>query len=203
MAPKAKTADHLRKQSKHLLYEIQMFCALGRYFETGEVDAAVAELARKGLPVRNAVIEAFEIHARQLIEVLTHQRNRKDAVARDWAKKWSVSQADRRDLKALRKAFSERVAHLSWRRASFTPEEQQVFTREIETKLQPLLLRFLDEANPELVCEGFTEEARGALSDRSPETENFGIQMEAVTRVVTTEAPATNTRGTAIKTFRN
>ena len=64
-----KNEETAREQSEHVLYEIQMFYALLRYFETGEVDRAVARFAQQGLPVRNAVIEAFEIHARQLIEV--------------------------------------------------------------------------------------------------------------------------------------
>jgi hypothetical protein len=46
-----------------------------RILRDGEFDAAVAALDNAGLPARNAVIEAFEIHARQLIEFLTHQRN--------------------------------------------------------------------------------------------------------------------------------
>jgi hypothetical protein len=36
----------------------------------------VAGLDNGGLPARNAVVEAFEIHARRLIEFLTDQRNR-------------------------------------------------------------------------------------------------------------------------------
>ena len=63
-----RTPEELREQSKHLLSEVQMLFALGRYLETGVVDAAVAHLDRAGLPVRNAVIEAYEIHARQLID---------------------------------------------------------------------------------------------------------------------------------------
>ena len=170
------------------------------------MDDAVAALAHEGLPVRNAVIEAFEIHARQLIEVLTHQRNRRHAVARDWAKAWSVSQRERDDLKILREAFSERVAHLSWKRAQFTAEEQQVLTHEIEATLRPLLLRFLDEADPENLCEGFIGEACAALSDDTPEPEHgVGVQrldqIEVVTHVATTQAPRSNA-GTATVTLR-
>jgi hypothetical protein len=165
VAIRKRTPAELREQSKQLLYEVQMLFTLGRYFETGEVDAAVAGLDRAGLPVRNAVIEAFEIHARLLIEFLTHQRNSRQATAREWAKGWSVPAAKKRDLQELRDAFSERVAHLSWKRSEFTREEQLVMTREIEDKVRPLILRFLQEADPEALCEDFVKEASLAAAD--------------------------------------
>src|SRR5689334_8614834 len=99
MALKPRKTEQLREQSKHVLYEIQMFYALASYLETGEVDVAVSGLANSGLPVRNAVVEAFEIHARQMVELLTHQRNRGYAVARDWAVGWSVPESVKSELK--------------------------------------------------------------------------------------------------------
>jgi hypothetical protein len=192
----------LRDQSEHLLYEIQMLTYLEHYLETGEVGEAVAGLALKGLPVRNAVVEAFEIHARQLIEFLTHQRNSRRATARDWAKKWSVPQADQNKLKELRDAFSERVAHLSWKRSEFTPEQQLVIARKIVGKLRPLLLRFIEEADSEKLCEGFIDQARTALPIYPPE--HLGVQrldqLDVAVRVATTQMPET-TRGTATQSL--
>lgn len=65
------TNEALHAESKHVLCEIEMFCALARYFETRAVDRAVQSLEHEGIVVRNAVIEAFQLHARQLIEFLT------------------------------------------------------------------------------------------------------------------------------------
>jgi hypothetical protein len=48
-----------------------MLCALANYFETGVVDDAVKSLLHEGVPARNALVEAFTIHTRQLIEFLT------------------------------------------------------------------------------------------------------------------------------------
>jgi len=61
----------LRAESSHLAYEIEMLCALADYFETGEVNRAVAGLRLHGIPVRNAVIESFALHVRQLIDFLS------------------------------------------------------------------------------------------------------------------------------------
>lgn len=201
---KERKPEELREQSKHLLYEIQMLFALGRYCQTGELDVAVAGLDRAGLPVRNAVIEAFEIHARQLIEFLTHQRNRRRATARDWAKGWSVAKAETQGLRELREAFSERVAHLSWKRSGFTRDEQLVMTHEIEGKLRPLLLRFLEKADPERLCEGFLKEARLALSPCEAQSEQPGIEvfpeLDRTAAVATSQVPGT-TGGTATQTL--
>jgi hypothetical protein len=171
MGVKERTPDQLREQSKHLLYEIQMLFALGHDLRAGDLDAAVATLPCAGLPIRNAVIEAFEIHARQLIEFLTHQRNASRATAREWARGWSMSAEEVQELKDLRAAFSERVAHLSWKRSEFTPAQQLVLTHEIEEKLRPLIVRFLREADNATLCEGFAEEAYlavGAASASGP-----------------------------------
>ena len=194
VAAKERKSEELREQSKHLLYEIQMLFALGRYCATGELDEAVAPLDNAGLPARNAVIEAFEIHARQVIEFLTHQRNGRRATARDWATGWSVPKATTRELQQLRGAFSERVAHLSWKRSGFTGDEQLVMTHEIERKLQPLLLRFLEEADPETLCAGFTNETRAALStgeDQITTPASRSSPRLTASKLVTTQAPAT------------
>jgi hypothetical protein len=203
VAVRQRTPEELREQSKHLLYEVQMLFALGRYCETGEVDVAVARLDRAGLPVRNAVVEAFEIHARQLIEFFTHQRNRSRATAREWARGWSVPVAEVRELKALREAFSERVAHLSWKRSGFTRAEQLVLTHEIEGKLRPLILRFLAEAEPDGLCDGFVEETRLALAGAEAASEHpppEGLTQLDLAPPHATQAIAT-TRGTATTTL--
>jgi hypothetical protein len=145
-----------------------MLFALGHDLRAGDLDATAAALPRAGLPVRNAVIEAFEIHARQLIEFLTHQRNASRATARDWARGWRVSADEVQELKDLRAAFSERVAHLSWKRSEFSPAEQLVLTHEIEDKLRPLILRVLREADHATLCEDFAEDATLAVGAASP-----------------------------------
>jgi hypothetical protein len=194
MPAKQRNPRELREQSKHVLYEVQMLFALGRYLQTGEVDDAVAGLDRDGLPVRNAVIEAFEIHARQLIEFLTHPRNGRRATARDWSTGWCVPQVETQELKQLRAAFSERVAHLSWKRSAFTAGEQRVIAHQIQDKLGPLLRQFLRRADPEMLCNGFVSEADAALSEG--ESDAFADPTALIE--ISPVAPNTwNTAGTA------
>src|SRR5262245_47227954 len=105
MGVRQRTSEELQEQSKHLLYEIQVLFALGHDLRAGKLDSSVAALPRAGLPIRNAVIEAFEVHARQLIEFLTHQRNASRATAREWARGWTASAEEVQELKELRAAF--------------------------------------------------------------------------------------------------
>ncbi|HEU4461217.1 MAG TPA: hypothetical protein VFR75_01365 [Solirubrobacterales bacterium] len=117
MPRKERTRDEAIKQSDHLLYEVQMLASLHAHFQNGDHDRAVADLPLDGLAARNALIESFQIHARQLIDFLTDQPGRREATAHDFVARWSVPAKDRQTLKRLSGEFSERVAHLSWRRS--------------------------------------------------------------------------------------
>jgi hypothetical protein len=205
MASNAKSTDDLREQSKHLLYEIEMLYALLRYFETGEVDRAVAQLDREGLPVRNAVIESYQLHARQLIEFLIDSPTSKMPTAPRFTRRKWPPPPERRDLQALQDELSERVMHLGWKRSEFTDQEREVLTHRVEESIRPVLLRFLEQADPAKLCEGFIETARVAIAGDTYKPEDLNIQrldeIETVMRVATTEAPATNNRGTATQGF--
>lgn len=165
--------DEVRQaESKHVLYEIEMFCALARYFETGEVDRAVQQLEREGIVVRNAVIEAFQLHARELTEFLTRgTAGRSRASHFAWGR-WKLEQTPAH--KANFDRFSERVMHLSLKRATFTPEEQQVETRRIRRELGEDIEKFLLAVKDGSVCEGFVARAREALLVSEPPPE--GVQ---------------------------
>jgi hypothetical protein len=203
VARESKTTDHLREQSKHLLYEIQMLYALLGYVETREVDRAVAKLDQNGLPVRNAVIESHQLHARQLIEFLIDSPTPQKPAAGSFIRgKWKTP-PERLDLQRLAAEFSERVMHLGWQRSEFTDPERTVLTHGIEAGIRPVLVRFLDQADPEKLCEGFVEAARAAIPGATPKPENYlDVQELGESRAVTTKSPGSNTGGTAIITFR-
>jgi hypothetical protein len=161
------TPDEARQaESKHVLYEIEMFCALARYFETGEVDRAVKFLEREGIVVRNALVEAFQLHARQLIEFLTRGTSRRSRASHLTWGPWKLDQTPAHKPNFER--FSERVMHLSLKRTTFTPEEQQVETRRIRRELGEDIGRFLAAVNEDSVCEGFIARAREALLASAP-----------------------------------
>ena len=164
------TTDEVRQaESKHVLYEIEMFCALARYFETGEVDRAVRHLEREGIVVRNAVIEAFQLHARELIEFLTRGTSGRSRASHFTWGRWKLEQTPAH--KANFDRFSERVMHLSLKRATFTPEEQQVETRRIRRELGEDIEKFLAAVKDDSVCEGFVARAREALLASEPPPE--------------------------------
>ena len=149
-----------------------MFCALARYFETGDIDCAVQGLDRQGIVVRNAVIEAFQVYARQLIDFLTYEKAKKphgdDIPAAQFTKtrRWDYPRPP--DLEALRRIIHKRVAHLSVRRAQFTGQERLVATRDMREKLGQILEAFLAEVDDEMVCDGFVARAWEALRASKP-----------------------------------
>jgi hypothetical protein len=156
-------------ESKQVLYEIEMFCGLARYFETGEVDRAVQHLEREGIVVRNAVIEAFQLHARQLIEFLTRGTSGRSRASHFTWGPWKLEQTPAH--KANFDRFSARVLHLSLKRATFTPEQEQVETRRIRRELGEDIGKFLAALKEDSVCEGFVARAREALLASEPPPE--------------------------------
>ena len=180
-----------RVESTQVLYEIEMFCALARYFETGEVDRAVRGLEREGLVVRNALIESFQVHARQLIEFLTRStQDRSRASHFTWGP-WKLQQTPAHKQRFDR--FSERVMHLSLKRAMFTAREQRVETSRIRRELGAEIETFLDAVREDTVCDGFVTRAREALRASEPEPD-----VRAPSAVVgATESPFASQRGTA------
>jgi hypothetical protein len=116
-------ASVARKPSEHVLYEIQMLCSLADYFETGAVDAAVARLPRAGLPARNALVESFAIHARQLIEFLTKPVNRRNTTAGDFTREPWRPPTFGPQLETLADRLSKQLAHLTRHRASMTNDD--------------------------------------------------------------------------------
>jgi hypothetical protein len=179
-----------RTASKHVLYEIEMFCSLASYFENGRVDDAVRDLQHEGLVVRNAMIEAFQLHARQLIDLFTG-RDSRDMSASDFtATKPKLKRTSGQEADFER--FSQRVMHLSLNRAKFTAAEQRVDTRRIRLDLGDDIRRFLDDIDEGKVCDDFLARAHLALTLSEPRPE----QLHAV--VGATEALSGPTGGAVI-----
>jgi hypothetical protein len=159
MARKERTKEEAIEQSGHLLYEIQMLASLHTHFQNGDHDRAVANLPLNGLAARNALIESFQIHARQLIDFLTDQPNRREATASDFTVAgWSIPAKDRQSLKRLSGEFSARVAHLSWRRAQLDASQQRVMTEDIFDAIRRYLLVFAEHLDRDRVRPRFFED---------------------------------------------
>jgi hypothetical protein len=158
-------------ESEHVVYEIEMFCHLAAYFESGEVDRAVQRLDQQGIVVRNAMIESFQIHARQLIDFLTQSLDiqpHKDDIRQSTftARPWECPRPAA--LEDLRVRIHKRVAHLSVQRAAYTAAEQRVDTRVMREELGKIIEDFLDAADDAKVCPGFVARARAALAASVP-----------------------------------
>jgi hypothetical protein len=160
--PSKHSQDVLQAQARHVLYEIQMLSALARSLRTGEVVEIVAGMPLDGVHMMNAAIEAFELHARNLIEFLIHQRGPRTATAGDYTLRRWRTPTEASELRRLRKEFSGRIAHLSWER-SVKDEGQIVATEEIFETIRANLRIFLEQADANLLSDGFIGRARFAL----------------------------------------
>jgi hypothetical protein len=113
-------------------------------------------------------VESFAIHVRQLIEFLTSPVKRGNATAGDFTRaKWTPPE-NAAELERLKKRLSKQVAHLTRYRGTTKPEDRIVWTREAMEKLTPELLRFLDAADPDRLCDGFIDAARASLAPAEP-----------------------------------
>lgn len=200
MGVRRREAEELRRQSKHVLYEIQMLGALAGYIRTGEVDDVVEDLTYQGVPARNAIVEAFELHARNLIEFLIHQRTGRRSTAREYAPTWRIPD-DAAMLRTLRSEFSERVAHLSWTRSSREEKEQVVASEEIFDAIAAHLETFLEQADQDLLGDRFVEKARFALARPEEEWPDLRAGRRQTTAAATSPTPTPHTGGTATQAF--
>lgn len=151
-----------------------MLGALRVHFLKGDHDCAVAGLPLDGLASRNALVEAFQIHARQLIDFLTDKPAAKEATAHDYATgSWSIPAEDAKALRRLGGEFSQRVTHLSWRRSGDRSVQTAVLTEEIFAAIRKHLLAFLDQVELARVENDFVEEARRALVETKSATDFY------------------------------
>jgi hypothetical protein len=136
-----------------------MLASLHSHFQNGDHGRAVVDLPLNGLAARNALIESFQIHARQLIDFLTDRPNRKEATASDFTVgEWGIPDSDRRALKRLSGEFSQRVAHLSWRRSELDTTQQRVMTENIFDAVRRQLLVFVEHLDHDRVRPRFFED---------------------------------------------
>ena len=148
-APFTPTPDDLRQLSEHLAYEVQT-----------TFDLAAALIPTSGEPhasmvVRNAVLEAFTIHLRQLVGFLWDERPAKQtepaAYAADYfaPEEWAGIRPTRPpelDLEVSSKV-GWGVAHLAYRRGQTTPEEREWPPIKLCTALEPAIRCFIDNVD--------------------------------------------------------
>ena len=127
--------------AEHLAYEVDMFFGMVEVFTRPSVIGATsaAEAAR----LKNALIEVFAIHLRNLVDFLYLERPQPtDVVAADFCATgtWEATKPPiTRSLEAARIRANKEIAHLTSQRIAGTPPEKAWDPRSHATEIRPLL----------------------------------------------------------------
>lgn len=147
--PSTSSAEDLRSLSEHLFYEVQMTFGLATYLVSTRGTVT-------NLVTRNAEIEAFTIHVRQLIDFLWKDRPEgsasTDAYAADYFApgEWAKIRPERPAIlnNALRRKVGWGVAHLTYDRARSTFDDKQWDPVALAGALAPAVICFADNVDP-------------------------------------------------------
>ena len=148
--------DELKALSEHLLYEVEML------FKTADRLSAIAEGESVPWEVRMALIEAFAVRARAMIEFLWQDETRwkEDALAVDffepgaWAELRPEMESTLGDV--TRRAGQE-IAHLTYHRVRVVEDAKGWPFVHIAAAIGRCLRPFADNVSPTRVALGFRE----------------------------------------------
>lgn len=127
--------------AEHVVYEIDMFFGMVEVLTRPSVIGATsaAEVGR----LKNALVEVFAIHLRNLVDFLYLERPQPtDVVAADFCATGSwdaVRPPITRSLEAARVRANKEVAHLTSQRIAGTPPEKAWDTEALAAEIRPLL----------------------------------------------------------------
>jgi hypothetical protein len=146
--PWTPSEDDLRLLSEHLHYEVMMTFGLARFLV--ETQGTVLNQL-----MRNAEIEAFTIHVRQLIDFLWTDRSERptstDAFASDYfaPREWAKLRPERPTIlsDALHRKVGWGVAHLTYGRARSTLQDKQWNPIALAQALGPAVICFADNVD--------------------------------------------------------
>jgi hypothetical protein len=134
-----RTSDDLKKCSCYLYYEVSMLESLARVLATGALGSG---------PLNNAVLEAFIIHVRAVIDFLYVEKPRPDDIVaedflpeeKDWARlRPPLTPA----LQLAKSRAGKEIAHLTYARLDVTPEAKPWAFSEIASDVSLALDVFL------------------------------------------------------------
>jgi hypothetical protein len=146
------TDDELHTFSiEHLYYELEMLFFMGEWLLSPSA-------ADRELIVKNALIEAFLIHARSLTAFLHDRPNPRypnDVTAEHYVAdvdQWRARRGPVPDvLEVLRKRTGQEIAHLTTLRHPTGSPEKAWSPQEIIDALRPRLKAFVDEVPPQRI----------------------------------------------------
>jgi hypothetical protein len=144
----------LRKLSEHLFYEVQMTFDLVDMLNTAFTSPVASP---QMLLVRNAMLEAFTIHVRQLVDFFWGERSPKwkqtqrGAFAADFFDRGEWRQLRPQRPQALNRPLTGKVgwgvAHLTYPRAYVTPQQKRWQPLDMCASLMPAARAFIDHVD--------------------------------------------------------
>jgi hypothetical protein len=194
-----------QRASGELLHEIQMLYLLRNYFAERVLDRALEDREDRGLPARNASVEAFALHLRSLINFFYNHRGRgaqDDLVANDYVRdrKAYANARPKRDPALERdvvERISRQVVHLTYARGGYPPAESVWLYDKACQALDPVIRAFLAWVDPSKLVPRFAEQVERVLKPyqlRKPEP-----TPDARGTAVERPADFVNTGGTAVE----
>ena len=170
------TKDRRRKVSHHLHYEMNMLQDLREELLSGTIHREV---------IRNALLEAFGIHARALRDFFYNNRGKEDDVFAweftpcpySWQK-----QPDPKLQRAINRVNKE-FAHLTYERLNRSTPEKKDWTEEIKLiyrELTDIFREFLNEASSDLLDPKLQKLGSDLNASEAQETELLLSYMEGL-----------------------
>lgn len=149
MKPRAKRSDNdLQAIAKHIVYEFQMLQ------QTCELARAEEDVLR-----RNAFLESFTIHARNLLDFFYSPQGPKkfpkpdDVIAEDFFDDptlWHTKRPGKSDiLSTVHLRVGKEIAHLTYHRLSVTKTGKQWPNSRIANEIRTVFMRFKELAPPD------------------------------------------------------
>jgi hypothetical protein len=194
MGTSAQTASEMTRDysraSEDLLYEIQMIYLLRGYLADRVLDKAFQGRSDEGMPARNASIESFAIHVRNVIACLYNVKGRRSGdhlFADDYVTDTQAYRKARpkRPGSALDKAVVDRiqtqVVHLHYARGGYAPADRVWLYDDICEALDPVVRNFLRYLDPAKVSADFVDEARHVLDIPRPTQVRFDASSHTTT----------------------
>jgi hypothetical protein len=144
---KQRSKEELKQASDHLFYEIWMFKSLTQIMALGVIGEGV---------LNNALLEAFMIHLRVLIDFFFAERPKQDAViAEDFfspPEKWHEVRSSQSDLlKRAKNRVHKEAAHLTYARQKVTPEKKLWTFVEIDKEIAIIINEFFNAVDTNLL----------------------------------------------------
>jgi hypothetical protein len=145
--------EKLRAISEHVLYEAEMLVGIWPALNAGQFGPDHVNV------IRNALVEAFAVHARGLSDFLFCEPREDDAAAEQFfgPGEWVALRGEdlSPELQAVRRRTNKEIAHLTYSRLNVPEASGSWMQHAIVLELQRVFFRFVESVDPGLVTQDF------------------------------------------------